>query len=528
MLKPKYLEQLPDAMIDLYSEVETELLADMARRISKCDYWSPATEWQRQKLSEMGNYHSYVLESLSSLTGKSTAELKQMMMDAGVEATDFDRSAYKDQGLDPPPLTASKTMQKTLTAGLKRTQGLFKNLTKTTASTATRQFEHALDKAYLLVSTGAVDYNTAIRRAVKDLARQGIGAITYPSGHMDNIEVAVRRAVLTGINQTALQLQMDLADEMECDLVETTAHGGARPDHATWQGKVFSRSGKSKKYPDFVRSTGYGSGTGLGGWNCRHSFYPYFEGSPRSYSNSELKDYEAKKYRYNGKKITEYEASQQQRYIERQIRRWKRENVMMSEAGLDAEESAAKIRQWQAVQRDFVRQTGLKRQPAREQIGTTSSKSLTNQTKNVTLDDKDVYALQEYKTARSYQINDILRSGGRLSSDDAEIVRDIDQALDKLPEYRGPVYRSMDSSMISDIDAFWARYQPLNYVVEDAYTSTSTEVYDEGMDIQMIIQSKHGCDMRPYNDLEQEILFKRDSIFLVTKREGNTLWLTEI
>ncbi len=368
MLKPKYLERLPDAMIELYSEVETDLLEEMARRIAKCDYWTPATDWQYRKLIEMGNYHSYVMEALATRTGKATEELKRLMMDAGVETTEFDRAVYLERGLDPPPLAASKAMQKTLAVGLKRTQGLFANLTKTTARTATGQFEHALDKAYLMVSTGAVDYNTAIRRAVKDLARQGIGAVTYPSGHTDNIEVAVRRAVLTGVNQTALQLQMDLADEMGCDLVETTAHAGARPEHAVWQGQVFSRSGKSSKYPDFIRSTGYGSGAGLGGWNCRHSFYPYYEGSPRAYSASELADYDAKKYRYNGKVMTEYEASQQQRYIERQIRRRKREYNAMDAAGLDTYESAAKIKQWQDVQKDFGRQTGLKRQGAREQI----------------------------------------------------------------------------------------------------------------------------------------------------------------
>ncbi|WP_050698986.1 phage minor capsid protein [Anaeromassilibacillus senegalensis] len=368
MLKPKYLEQLPDAMIELYSEVETDLLEEMARRIAKCDYWTPATDWQYRKLIEMGNYHSYVIEALAARTGKTTEELKRLMMEAGQESIKFDASIYREQGLDPPPLAASEAMRKTLETGYKWTQGLFVNLTRTTAATATGQLEHALDKAYLTVSTGAMDYNTAIRRAVKELARQGIGAVTYPSGHRDNIEVAVRRAVLTGVNQTALQLQMDLADEMECDLVETTAHAGARPEHAAWQGQVYSRSGKSSKYPDFVRSTGYGSGAGLGGWNCRHSFYPYYDGSVRTYSKADLADYDSKKYRYNGKAMTEYEASQQQRYIERQVRRWKREYAAMDAAGQDTYESAAKIKQWQNAQKDFVRQTGLKRQAAREQI----------------------------------------------------------------------------------------------------------------------------------------------------------------
>lgn len=206
------------------------------------------------------------------------------------------------------------------------------------------------------------------RRAVKALAKQGVGAIRYPSGKIDTLEVAVRRAVVTGVNQTTLKMQWQLAGEMSCDLVEVTAHAGARPAHAAWQGGIYSRSGQSAKYPDFVFSTGYGSGAGLGGWNCRHSFFPYFEGSPRAYSPEMLEEYARKTRKYNGKALTEYEATQQQRHIERQIRRWKREHAAMQAAGQDTSEAAAKIRKWQGAQRDFLRQTGLKRQSDREQI----------------------------------------------------------------------------------------------------------------------------------------------------------------
>ena len=134
-------------------------------------------------------------------------------------------------------------------------------------------------------------------------------------------------------------------------------------------GQIYSRSGKSKKYPDFVQRTGYGSGDGLGGWNCRHSFYPYFEGTKRTFSREELSRLDDKTITYNGKKLSEYEACQEQRYIERQIRRWKREDKALAAAGQDTAEARRKIAQWQARQRDFISQTGLKRQYDREQIG---------------------------------------------------------------------------------------------------------------------------------------------------------------
>lgn len=369
MLRPDFLEGLPDAVVKLYAQAAEDILADMARRISTYDYWIPAAEWQRQKLIEMGATQDYIFRRLNRLTGKSSAELKQLMREAGEAAVDADGAIYKAHGLSPPTIGRAKALQQVLTAGYQKTNGLFKNLTKTTAQTATQQFERALDRAYMQVTTGGMDYGAAIRSTIKDLARQGVGAVTYPSGHIDSIEVAVRRAVLTGVNQTALQLQWTLADEMDSDLVEVTAHAGARPSHAVWQGGVYSRSGKSDKYPPFAHTTGYGSGAGLGGWNCRHSFYPYFEGDQRTWTPEQLNKLDEPDYFYNGKRLTEYEATQQQRYIERQIRRWKREQACMRAADLSTDDAAAKLARWQQTQRDFLRQTGLKRQYDREQIG---------------------------------------------------------------------------------------------------------------------------------------------------------------
>lgn len=156
-------------------------------------------------------------------------------------------------------------------------------------------------------------------------------------------------------------------DELEIDLVETSAHAGARPEHAEWQGKIFSRSGRSSRYPDFVSSTGYGTGAGLGGWNCSHSFRPYIEGFPRAYTEETLRQYEARDIDYDGKKLTEYEALQEQRGIERGIRRWKREVNALDAIGEDTSEASKHLRAWNAKQQSFLSKTGLKRNFNREQ-----------------------------------------------------------------------------------------------------------------------------------------------------------------
>lgn len=374
MLKPEYLQRVPEGMIKLYAQAEADILADMARRISTYDYWIPAVEHQAKMLEEAGMVREEILARLKTLTGRTDRELRQLMQEAGGAALKSDDAVYRRQGLHPPPVSASEDLQKILQAGYEKTSGAFRNLTLTTARTAAHQFEQALDRAYMQITLGGMDSGTAIRSTIKQLSAEGVGAIRYPTGRTDTIEVAVRRAVVTGVNQTALRLQDARADEMGADLVEVSAHAGARPSHAQWQGGIYSRSGKSRKYPDFVKITGYGTGAGLGGWNCSHSFRPWFEGMSRTYDKALLKEYQAKDYEYNGVRMTEYEALQEQRKIERNIRRWKREQNALQAAGLDSGEASAKIAEWNRRQKDFLEQTGLKADGTRVAVGKTVEK----------------------------------------------------------------------------------------------------------------------------------------------------------
>lgn len=374
MLKPEYLQRVPDGMIQLYAQAEMDILENMAVRIAHYGYWIPAVEHQAKMLEEAGMVREEILARLKTLTGRTDKELRKLMQEAGTVALKSDDAVYRRQGLHPPPVSASEDLQKVLQAGYEKTSGTFRNLTLTTARTAAHQFEQALDRAYMQITLGGMDYNTAIRSTIKQLSAEGVGAIRYPTGRTDTIEVAVRRAVVTGVNQTALRLQDARADEMGADLVEVSAHAGARPSHAQWQGGIYSRSGKSRKYPDFVKTTGYGTGAGLGGWNCSHSFRPWFEGMSRTYDKALLKEYQAKDYEYNGVRMTEYEALQEQRKIERSIRRWKREKNALDAAGLDSSEASAKITEWNRRQKDFLEQTGLKADGTRVAVGKTVEK----------------------------------------------------------------------------------------------------------------------------------------------------------
>ena len=335
MLDPEYLSGLPEAILRLWREAELAILKDMARRIASYDFFIPAAIYENGRLLAAGHTQEEILSVLSKTLKKSVPELRKMMVEAGTRCLQDDVEVYKAAGLTPPGIQESKALTEILNSGYQQTLGTMKNITRTTARTATRQFEDALDLAWSQVSSGAFDSGSAIRQTVKKLCQQGVEAVEYPSGHTDNIETAVRRAVLTGVNQTAAHLQEELADELGCDLVEVSAHAGARPEHAEWQGKIYSRSGKSDKYPDFRSSTGYGTGAGLCGWNCRHTFGVYIEGSPRIWTDEKLAELNAPKYEYGGEKLTEYESRQKERYFDRNIQRWRREEVAMGAAGLD-------------------------------------------------------------------------------------------------------------------------------------------------------------------------------------------------
>lgn len=368
MLSPEYLEKIPDNIVKLFQQVEDDILADMARRISKMDGITDTAEYQAWRLEEIRHIRGDIVSRLSKITGKTNAEIQKILQEAGAETLLSDDEIYRAAGKAVSSINDNANLLNLLNAGYQQTAGTFANITATTANTATLQFENALDRAWLQLASGAFDYQTVLRRTVDALAAEGVKAITYPTGHSDTLEVAVRRALLTGVNQTAAKLQLARMDEMGNDLVEVTLHAGARPSHAEWQGKVFSRSGNSKKYPPFSE-TGYGTGAGLCGWNCRHSFYPFWEGlSKRNWTDEQIEAMNRKEFTYNGKEMTRYEASQYQRYLERNIRKWKRSFVSEEAAGLDTTHSSVKLAEWRSRQKDFLKKTGLYEENIRHRV----------------------------------------------------------------------------------------------------------------------------------------------------------------
>lgn len=378
MLLPEYYSHVADDLIKLYTDLDNAIISDITRRIVKNGEMTETAKWQLKQLQESGMVYDDVITEIANRTNSTQDQVRTLFEKSGVEAVKNDNVVYKAAGLEG-IIRLSPAATQVLNAGYMKCSGDLSNLTLTTVNTAQQAYITACNNAYMQISSGAFDYNTAIRNAVKAAAVEGT-EVLYPSGHRDKLDVAVRRSVLTGIGQTCRQLSFINAQDMGCDLMEITAHSGARPSHAEWQGQLVSLSGR-KGYLS-LKDIGYGTGDGFGGWNCRHDWYPFFEGiSSRNYNDERLREMNAKNIEYNGKKYTEYEISQIQRKFERDIRSLKREavaydtarnnapnDILRQQFSDDFTAASVKLKNKERQLSDFLEKTGQLPDNARTQV----------------------------------------------------------------------------------------------------------------------------------------------------------------
>lgn len=382
MLSPEYLDRFSDQLLAIIDEFSVSVVSDIAKRIIRMGNISETSNYQIEILQNAGMIYEDVIRRISQVTGYTEAEVRRMFEEAGVKTIENESVYYKAAGKDTIALNQSEAMQQILSANIEKTFGDLSNLTMTTAIKAQTLFIDTCNVAMMQVQTGAINYNIAVANAIKKAARAST-EVLYPTGHVDKLDVATRRAVLTGVNQTAAEINLQYAREGGCDYVETTAHSGARPSHAVWQGRVFCISGNDKDYPPFSE-TGYGTGPGLCGWNCRHNFHAYFPGiSSPAYTKSMLKEYDAKSMEYNGVKYTEYEVSQMQRAHERKIREYKRvlaglnsgmENAVEEVRNVLRDEfnkESVRLKKQEAELKELCYQTGRRYESARTQVHAT-------------------------------------------------------------------------------------------------------------------------------------------------------------
>ena len=342
MLSPEYLRQITEGSEQIAEELHqyiiSEIVSRMMARIGRGEDYilTNADAWRIRTLQESGELLEDILAELSRYTKREQQELLEAFEDAGITAMNYDDKVYKAAGLSPVPLEQSPAMIRLMERNMNHCLGDWKNFTRTTASAAQRLYIEQCDLAYNHVMTGAVGYTQAIKEAVNNVVSDGVYVeyISKETGkkRRDTIETAVARSVRTGVAQATGDISLKRMEEMDWDLVLVSAHMGARTgdggenpgNHSFWQGKIYSRSGKSKKFPPFS-VTGYGTASGLSGVNCRHSFSP---------SDGEFNPYAGLSEQDKADKGKQYEKEQRQRTYERRIRKTKRE-VLGLQAGVD-------------------------------------------------------------------------------------------------------------------------------------------------------------------------------------------------
>jgi hypothetical protein len=373
MLSDYELTQLTQPIIAIYNQIEMALLEKVAKRFDVYDKVGGSLEWQLKKLDELGALTNESVKVISSMSKRSEKEIAKMLNDASMGNIDMSllEAAFTNGFIfiDPKKLMQSPALRATIELSYKELGQTYK-LIQTKALESTKQaYMDIINRAYIETASGIYDYNTSIRGALRDMADQGINGATYKRGNRIikySIEGAVRRDTITAVHKLANKGAEQSTKEIGAEYVEVSAHIGARvakdpiANHAGWQGKVYKLEG-SDKYPNLKEKTGYPDDIqGLGGVNCRHRMFPFFPGisTPNPYKVDPEEN----------KRV--YEASQQQRAMERKIRATKKRLIVAKASGdiEKAKEYRTKLTAQQKQIEKFCKANNLRRQTEREMV----------------------------------------------------------------------------------------------------------------------------------------------------------------
>lgn len=377
------MDALPEEIAGLYRSLEATLLDEICSRLKLSGQLNEVTVQDIRALRSHGIDLKEIEKAIQRTANISQRDLKKLLDGAVERNQEYYKEVIDLAGLTAPETLVSATDIVAIMAQAQREVG---NLTRSmgflvdngrTMLAPGRAYQWALDNAEMQVMSGAVSYSQAIKNAVKQLADSGIKIVDYESGHRDQIDVAARRAVMTGVSQLCSKYTEQSAEYLETPYFEVSAHIGARDtgvgwqNHKEWQGRVYSvRIGD--KYPSIYEVCGLGYVDGLEGANCRHIRTAFVDGvMERTYTDGELAHIDdGHDVDFEGKHYTAYEATQVQRRIERTIRKLKREQTAYKAAGLEEDYQAvtARIRRLNAEYKSFSEAARLPMQRERMKV----------------------------------------------------------------------------------------------------------------------------------------------------------------
>ena len=340
------LERASMAVDEPMKELESRIMTDIVRRIRENGEMTAAADWQINRLVQLGMGMSEIKSAIEEALGSAeniTDDLFEKVIGAGYVR---DKKLYEAVGKVQIPFQENEPLQQLIGSVTAQTNETMRNITQSLGfaqrgsdghisfTPIADYYQKTLDKAMLDISSGAFDYNTALKHTVKDMTNSGLRTIDYATGWSNRVDVAARRAVMTGMTQLTAKVNEDNAEALETDWFEISWHSGARPSH-WWGGKWYTKE-------QLTTICKLGDVQGLCGANCYHDYSPVIPGiSEPTYTDEELEEMnrqEKESVEYNGKKYTKYEALQRQRRLETTMRAQRQEMQLLKEGGADEDD----------------------------------------------------------------------------------------------------------------------------------------------------------------------------------------------
>lgn len=362
MFTPSDVERMPQELEQLFADLEMQVMQDIVRRIKINGEVTRAADWQIYRLSQLGESKKTIKRMLQETLELSFTEVEKIYSDAIESGYVSDKNLYTATGKEMLPFERNKELQQFIASVKNQTNDELKNITQSLGfaervngriqfTGLADYYQKTLDRALVEISTGVFDYNTVLKRVINEMTNSGVRMVDYATGWTNRVDVAARRALMTGVTQITGKINEQNAKELDTEYFEVSWHADARPSHQNWQGKVYTKQ-------QLESICGFGTVDGLAGANCRHTYYPFIPSvSERTYTDEQLEKMNSKENKpveYLGKKYTRYEASQKQRKLETLMRKQRQDIKLLDYGGSDNELVNQAKSKYRATMQEYV------------------------------------------------------------------------------------------------------------------------------------------------------------------------------
>ena len=548
MFTPTEIEALPSAMEQLYRSLQLNIMSDLTERLkANGEEITSAVDWQINRLYELGVSKDEIDSLIQSTLNASDDEINRIYDEVVKSGYARNEELYTSKGKEYIPYAENKQLQQLVKAVKNQTKSEYRNITgslgfavrnpdNTVSFTPLAKFyQDTLDNGLMQIASGAFDYNTVLKRVVKTMTDSGLRSVEYSSGWSNRVDVAARRALMTGFNQVVAKVNEDNAEQLGTEYFEVSYHRGARPTHQVWQGRVYSKK-------ELETVCGLGTVTGLCGANCYHSYSPFIKGiDTPTYSEEELdrmNEEENTPKEYNGKTYTAYEAQQRQRQLETAMRADRQKIELLTQGGADDDTITG------AKAKYFQRQD--------EYVKFSKAMNLPQQWERITVDGKNALGSKLPKKAESVNkitAESVAKSGksGIIKEKSKKPITPItDKAISRIPKVDIEGYTEEQCLEIQKQHKELLKFskeqnedKEVAFVLKNDVSKMITEPIkgtDEKIDFGSALQGKdlfvmHNHPRNSSYSLNDIIEFiKNDSIktFTIVKNDGNIEVLTKL